>query len=132
MSNLNMSFSDWDEALADDGIELEDAADAMDIEMDEIEQWQKVDEVPAKAIAFLYAGDLDTAEAVIFADLSDVVKEFMSSNDVTKESLNDAALVSLKNFIVERTIEENPSLNSFAIKLVIDEIDKDEIIGMVD
>ena len=48
-----MTFTEWDNALADLAIELDEAAEAMGIEMSEIEKWKEKNEVPQKAIDWL-------------------------------------------------------------------------------
>ena len=48
-----MTFEEWDNALADLSIELDEAAEAMGIEMSEIDKWKEKNEVPQKAIDWL-------------------------------------------------------------------------------
>ena len=48
-----MTFEEWDNALADLSIELDEAAEAMGIEMSEIDKWIEKNEVPQKAIDWL-------------------------------------------------------------------------------
>jgi len=48
-----MKFTDWDNKLADQAIELDEAAEAMGISMDEIDSWKEKDKVPQKAIDWL-------------------------------------------------------------------------------
>ena len=45
-----MTFEEWDNQLAEQAIELEEAAEAMNISMDEINSWKEKGEVPQKAI----------------------------------------------------------------------------------
>ena len=60
MSNL-MSFNDWDEGLADQGVELSEVAESIGVSLEEVEKWRVADSVPENAIAFLRGlqGDLD-------------------------------------------------------------------------
>ena len=48
-----MTFIEWDNALADLAIELDEVAEAMGIDMIEIEKWKEKNEVPQKAIDWL-------------------------------------------------------------------------------
>ena len=48
-----MTFIEWDNALADLAIELDETAEAMGIDMSEIEKWKEKNEVPQKAIDWL-------------------------------------------------------------------------------
>ena len=54
-----MTFEEWDNQLAEQAIELEDAAEAMNISMDEINAWKEKGEVPQKAIDWLSGGQSD-------------------------------------------------------------------------
>ena len=58
----DMSFDEWDGVLADQGIMLEEAAEAMDINMSEIKKWENTGKVPKKAIDFIRAGEDDYAD----------------------------------------------------------------------
>ena len=44
-----MTFEQWDNQLAEQAIELEEAAEAMNISMDEINSWKEKGEVPQKS-----------------------------------------------------------------------------------
>ena len=48
-----MTFEEWDNALADLSIELDEAAEAMGIEMREIDKWKEKNKVPQKAVDWL-------------------------------------------------------------------------------
>ena len=54
-----MTFEEWDNQLAEQAIELEEAAEAMNISMDEINSWKEKGEVPQKAIDRLSGGQSD-------------------------------------------------------------------------
>lgn len=54
-----MTFEEWDNALADLSIELDEAAEAMGIEMSEIDKWIEKNEVPQKAIDWLNKSNHD-------------------------------------------------------------------------
>ena len=54
-----MTFEEWDNQLAEQAIELEEAAEAMNISMDEINSWKEKVEVPQKAIDWLSGGQSD-------------------------------------------------------------------------
>ena len=54
-----MTFEEWDNQLAEQAIELEEAAEAMNISMDEINSWKEKEEVPQKAIDWLSGGQSD-------------------------------------------------------------------------
>ena len=54
-----MTFEEWDNQLAEQAIELEEAAEAMNISMDEINSWKEKGEVHQKAIDWLSGGQSD-------------------------------------------------------------------------
>ena len=54
-----MTFEEWDNQLAEQAIELEEAAEAMNISMDEINSWKEKGEVAQKAIDWLSGGQSD-------------------------------------------------------------------------
>ena len=54
-----MTFEEWDNQLAEQAIELEEAAEAMNISMDEINSWKEKGEFPQKAIDLLSGGQSD-------------------------------------------------------------------------
>ena len=54
-----MTFEEWDNQLAEQAIELEEAAEAMNISMDEINSWKEKGEVTQKAIDWLSGGESD-------------------------------------------------------------------------
>lgn len=57
----HMKFDDWDGEIADQGVELEEAAESMGCSMDEIEKWRAADKVPQKGLDFLdgLKGEID-------------------------------------------------------------------------
>ena len=63
-----MKFDEWDGALADMGVELEEVSEILGVSMGEIESWRDQDLVPQNAIDFLMAGNSDTEEAIAYAE----------------------------------------------------------------
>ena len=63
-----MEFDEWDGALADMGVELDEVSkEILGVSMDEIESWRDQGSVPQTAIDFLAAGNLDTEDAIAYA-----------------------------------------------------------------
>ena len=63
-----MEFDEWDGALADMGVELDEVSEILGVSMDEIESWRDQGSVPQTAIDFLAAGNLDTEDAIAYAE----------------------------------------------------------------
>ncbi len=63
-----MKFDEWDGALADIGVELEEVSEILGVSMEEINSWRDQDLVPQNAIDFLMAGNSDTEDAIAYAE----------------------------------------------------------------
>ena len=63
-----MKFDEWDGALADIGVELEEVSEILGVSMEEIEFWRDQDLVPQNAVDFLMAGKSDTEDAIAYAE----------------------------------------------------------------
>ena len=63
-----MEFDERDGALADMGVELDEVSEILGGSMDEIETWRDQGAVPQTAIDFLADGNLDTEDAIAYAE----------------------------------------------------------------
>lgn len=77
----HMTFEEWDQALYDQGLEIEDAIDAMGLSDEEVQEWEADNDVPLKAIKFIRAGLDDIQEAVSYAEQN--AGQNISGNSVT-------------------------------------------------
>lgn len=60
-----MRFTTWDGELALQGIEVNEAAEKLEVSMDEIEAWRSNDRVPARAVKLLHQENDQLVETIL-------------------------------------------------------------------